>query len=74
MGFIVNKHTKNYCLPCCYEVNQNVTKKKKLISTTCLRDHTYSVSPQTETEANTYIFTNPSKYAIARNTILHTSI
>ena len=36
----------------------------KLISATCMRDHVYSASPLTETEANTYIFTNPGKFAI----------
>ena len=74
MGFITGKHQKDFCLPCCYPVRYDRSDKKSEITKTCFTDHKYSKDSQRVSDVNTYIFTNPSKLQLNRNTILHIDI
>lgn len=43
LGFIINSHPKNYCLPCCQkETGVYGDKYKKIIESQCIKNHSYN--------------------------------
>lgn len=42
LNFVVDKHPKNYCLPCCKKKMKATQGKKKAIYDTCMKYHVYS--------------------------------
>lgn len=57
LKFIVGKHPKNYCVPCCKKtgINDNSNTSKQLIHNTCLTEHVWTQNKRTITESSRYI-------------------
>lgn len=58
LKFITGKHPLGYCLPCCKKTPppSNPTDRQRVIYDTCLRDHKYTRSHDTESQSR-YIMT-----------------
>jgi hypothetical protein len=55
--FIVNKHPKDYCIPCCKktQISQNNKDAKKIIHDICIKTHKYEKLDKTITLGSRYI-------------------
>lgn len=55
--FLVNRHPKGYCIPCCkkIEITKDTTDAKKLIHETCLRDRKFEGKVKSVVSRSKYI-------------------
>jgi hypothetical protein len=55
--FIVNRHPKDFCIPCCKKshIVDNTKDLKKIIFNTCIKDHIYKETEKTMTLGSRYI-------------------
>lgn len=55
--FIVNRHPKNFCIPCCKktQILENTKEARKLIYDICIKDHIYTKKEKVITLGSRYI-------------------
>jgi hypothetical protein len=57
LNFMIKKHPKDYCIPCCIKTqsNKSVKEAKRLIYDICLKTHKYTKEARTVTLGSRYI-------------------
>lgn len=55
--FIVKRHPKDYCFPCCKQlkISDDITEAKRIIHDICLKEHKYTKEERTITMGSRYI-------------------
>lgn len=55
--FIIKRHPKDYCIPCCKKtkINEDTKDAKKLIYETCIKTHKYAKEERTITLGSKYV-------------------